>query len=112
VKITEEDTFYSIDTNKVLLFEYTQSSESSINFVCPKDKDGNFVLIEISENGIDFTHICNGSSYISLDLSTEDKFFQNSTIMDLGFSYDELCSIRMDFLKYYNGFIDGMTIFI
>lgn len=112
-KILDEDTFYSIDTNKILLFEYTQSEISAINFVCPKDERGDFVLIEITENGIDYTHIRNsGSIYSPLDLSTEDKFFQSSTVIDLGFSYDELSSIRMDFLKYYNGFLDGMTIFI
>lgn len=112
-KIKEEDVFYSIDSNNVLLFEYGMSEKSILSFVCPKDEFGNFVLIEVTEDGTEYTHICNnGSSYFPLDLSTEDKFFQSSTVIDLGFSYDEICSIRMDFLKYYNGLLDSMTIFI
>lgn len=112
-KIKEEDTFYSIDEDNVLIFEYTLSDKSSLNFVCPKDADGNFVLIEITENETSYTHICNnGSNYFAMDLNSEDQFFQNSTIIDLGFSYDDINSIRMNFLKFYNGFIDSMTIFI
>lgn len=112
-KIKDEDTFYSVDDNRVLLFEYSNTENSSLNFVCPKDENGDFILVEITEEGTEFTKISNnGSKYDIIDLSTEDNFFQESTVLDLGFTYDEYCSIRMDFLKYYNGFLDGMTIFI
>lgn len=112
-KIYEEDTFYSIDDNHILRFEYCSTDDSAINFVCPKDEYGDFILIEITESGIAFTKVGKGgSSYTEVDLSTEDNFFQTSTVMDLGFTYDELHEIRMNFLKYYNGLIDGMTIFI
>lgn len=112
-KVYEEDTFYSINDNHILQFEYCASDDSAISFVCPKDDNGDFMLIEITENGIDFTLVGKGgSSYTEVDLSTEDSFFQTSTVMDLGFTYDELFEIRMNFLKYYNGLIDGMTIFI
>lgn len=112
-KIYEEDTFYSIDENRILRFEYSTTDNSYINFVCPKDEFGEFFLIEITEGGIEFTKIGKGgSSYSEVDLSTEDNFFQTSTVSDLGFTYDELHEIRMNFLKFYNGFIDGITIFI
>lgn len=112
-KVYEEDTFYSINDKHILQFEYCVTDDSCINFVCPKDENGDFILIEITESGIDFTKVCKGgSSYSVVDLSTEDNFFQTSTVMDLGFTYDELYEIRMNFLKYYNGLLGGMTIFI
>ena len=112
-KIFEEETFYSINDKNILVFGYERSDESYIKFVCPKDEVGDFVLIEITEHGTDFTKICKGgAAYTPMDLSTEDSFFQESTIIDLGFTFDDLVEIRMNFLKYYNGFIDGMTIFI
>lgn len=112
-RISDEDIFYSIDQNQVLQFEYCYTDESHITFVCPKDDVGDFMLIEINEEGVHFTKISNGGSkYDEIDLSTEDTFFQFSTVMDLGFTYDDLHEIRMNFLKYYNGLIDGMTIFI
>lgn len=112
-RIINEDTFYSVDENKVLQFEYCYTENSSLTFVCPKDEIGDFVLIEITQNGTEFTKISKyGDVYSELDLSTEDNFFQTSTILDLGFTFDDLCELRMNFLKYYNGFIDGMTIFL
>lgn len=112
-KVYEEDKFYSMNDKNILQFEYCSTDESHITFVCPKDDLGDFMLIEINEEGVHFTKISNGGSkYDEIDLSTEDSFFQTSTVMDLGFTHDDLHEIRMNFLKYYNGLIDGMTIFI
>lgn len=112
-KILDEDTFYSLNDNNILQFEYCGTERSSLNFVCPKDINGDFFFVEITEDGTNFTKISNkGSQYNIIDLSTEDNFFQESTVLDLGFTYDEYHALRMDFLKYYNGFLDRMTIFL
>lgn len=103
--------FYGIGEYDVISFEYDDTGESSINIVCPRDRENNFMYVEINNDGLHFTKILNGGKQsISLDLSEEEKFFQEDTIINLGFSLSEYKVLHKDFMKYYNGFLKELTL--
>ena len=102
---------YGINSYDVISFEYDEGGHSSINIVCPRDSENNFMYIEINNEGINFIKIHKGGkTHEVLDLSEEDRFFQEDTVIDLGFSLSDYHILQEDFLKYYNGFLKELTI--
>lgn len=103
--------FYGIGTYDIIQLEYDQEGKSGINFVCPRDSENNFMYVEVNEDGIKFTKIFKGGiDYEELDLNEEDSFFQQDTVINLGFSLQEYREMHKDFMRYYNGFLKELTV--
>lgn len=103
--------FYGIGSYDVIQLEYDPEGKSSINIVCPRDKENNFMFVEVDSDGIQFTKIHKGGiDYEVLDLNEEDSFFQQDTVINLGFSLNEYRELHKDFMRYYNGFLKELTV--
>lgn len=107
----EHSQYYGLGEYDLISYEYDPDGKSSINIVCPRDPENNFMYVEIDHEGILFTKIYKGGTHSEvLDLSEEDKFFQEDTVINLGFSLGDYKTLHKDFLKYYNGFLRELTI--
>lgn len=112
-RVNSEGFFYGLDDNDIVEFEYSFEMGSGINIVGPKDTSGDFFLIEISTRGIEFTKILeNGMNAEVLNLSTEEAFFQADTVTDLVMCYEDYRTLYEDFMKYYNGFLCHLTVYL
>lgn len=112
-RVNSDGFFYGLDKNDIVEFEYSFEMGSGINIVGPKDHNGDFFLIEISSTGVSYTKILeNGMNAEELHLSTEESFFQADTVTDLVMSFDEYCTLHRDFMKYYNGFLCHLTVYL
>lgn len=110
-KVFSGDQFYGLGEYDVISFEYDPTGKSSINIVCPRDKENNFMYVEIDSTGIVFTKIYKGGKKAeAMDLTQEDKFFQEDTITDLGLSLPDYKELYSAFNTYYNGFLKELTI--
>lgn len=111
-RVNAENFFYGLDSNSAVIFEY-ELKDSGINIVCPKDLNGDFFLVEINSDSIQYNKILNnGMDYEVLDLTTEEQFFQANTVTDLVLSHDEYNTIHKDFKKYYDGFLNKLTVYL
>lgn len=72
------------------------------------------MYIEVSANGLNFSKIFSGASKVEIMdfLNDEDRFFQENTITNLVFTLDEYKVLLNDFLRYYNGLLRGITIYL
>lgn len=113
-KVHGNSMFYGIGDYDVISFEYHYDEQSGINIVCPHDKNGDFMYVEVSGSGLSFTKIYKGGSNVEVMdfLNDEDRFFQENTITDLVFSLDEYKVLLSDFMRYYNGFLRGLTVYL
>lgn len=103
--------FYGLGSYDVISLEYDPDGRSSINLVCPRDKENNFMYIELNDEGMKFTKIHQGGTdFEVLDLNSEDSFFQENTIINMGFSLEEYRELHEDFMRYYNGFLKELTV--
>ena len=112
-RVLNDGFFLGLDKSDTVIFEYSFEMGSGIHIVGKKDPNGDFFLIEIDANGMQYNKILQGGASAEvLDLSTEEAFFQANTITDLGMSYDEYTTLHKDFMTYYNGFLDHLTVFM
>lgn len=112
-KVHGNGMFYGIGDYDVISFEYSLDSQSAINVVCPHDANGDFMYVEISGEGLRFTKIFKGgASAQEMDLINEDQFFQENTITNLGFTLDDYKVLLHDFNRYYNGFLQELTVYL
>ena len=112
-RVNADGFFMGLDDENTVEFEYAFDMGSGINVVGPRDSEGNFCLVEIDDTGIKFTKIIdNGKDGSVLDLSTEEAFFQADTVTDMVMTFSEYQDLYMDFMKYYNGFLCHLTVYL
>lgn len=104
---------YGIDSYDVISYEYDSTGASSLNIVCPRDPENNFMFVEIKDDGMSFTKVFKGGKlFEKIEVMNEETFFQEDTIINLGFSFDDYQILEHDFKRYYNGFLKELTIYL
>ena len=109
----EKSKCYGIDSFDIISYEYNTSGNSSLNIVCPRDPENNFMYVEINNDGMFFTKVFKGGiNYEPIECMNVETFFQEDTIINLGFSFDDYKTLEHDFNRYYNGFLKELTIYL
>lgn len=109
----EKSRCYGIDSFDIISYEYDSNGTSSLNIVCPRDPENNFMYVEINSDGMFFTKVYKGGKeYEPIEVMNEEKFFQEDTIINLGFSFEDYQVLDHDFKRYYNGFLKELTIYL
>lgn len=113
-RVNADGFFYGLNEKHEVQYLYSfEGGLSGINLVCPKDLNGDFFLVEISDLKMLFTKIQeNGMKSTVMDLSTSDSFFQADTVTDLVMSFNEYQELYKAFRKYYCGFLHHLTIYV
>lgn len=112
-RVNADGFFYGLDTNDAVQYEYSFEEGSGMRLVCPKDADGNFFIVEISTDSMQYIKIReSGMESDIVDLSTEESFFQANTVTDLVMSYEEYADVFRAFRKYYDGFLNHLTVYL
>ena len=113
-RINGDGFFYGIDKDKKLIFQYTvNDSPSTINIALPKNKDNEFLFVQIGSTTITFTKIYNnGKDCEILPIKNEYDYFQYCTLYNFHFSYKEYKKIQSNFKKFYNGLINEILIYV